>query len=135
MPLFAPPRKRGQLKGIARELLEAVFENARSCHPNEFAALLRIRNGIVSQYIVLPGTLSSPASAVFMLHMKPADFSIIGTIHSHPSPWAVPSEADLALFQKFGLLHIIVAYPYNMRSWKAYNAFGEEIKLEVIERK
>ncbi|MCX8174107.1 MAG: Mov34/MPN/PAD-1 family protein [Thermoplasmata archaeon] len=136
MPLFAPPRKtRGMFRGVARELLEAIFENARNAHPNEFAALLRLgRTGLINQYVVLPGTISSNEAAVFMLHMKPADFSIIGTIHSHPSPYAVPSDADLDLFQRFGWVHIIVAYPYNMRTWKAYNGRGEEIRIEVVEK-
>ncbi|MEM4161172.1 MAG: Mov34/MPN/PAD-1 family protein [Thermoplasmata archaeon] len=137
MPIFAPPRKRQrEFRGIAMELLEAIFENARNAHPNEFAALLRLgRTGVINQYVVLPGTISSNESAVFMLHMKPADFSIVGTVHSHPSPYPIPSGADLSLFERFGWLHIIVAYPYNMRSWKAYNGHGEEIKVEVVERK
>ncbi|MEM3513504.1 MAG: Mov34/MPN/PAD-1 family protein, partial [Thermoplasmata archaeon] len=89
MPIFAPPRKRQrEFRGIAMELLEAIFENARNAHPNEFAALLRLgRTGVINQYVVLPGTISSNESAVFMLHMKPADFSIVGTVHSHPSPY------------------------------------------------
>ncbi|MGB9636218.1 MAG: Mov34/MPN/PAD-1 family protein [Thermoplasmata archaeon] len=134
MPLFAPPRKKQNDYGkISRKLLEAVFENAKSAHPNEFAALLRTnRRGVIAQYVVLPGTISSSEAAVFMLHMRPVDFEIIGTIHTHPSPYPLPSGADLALFERYGVIHIIVAYPYTMRSWKAYNPYGKEIKLEVV---
>jgi proteasome lid subunit RPN8/RPN11 len=138
MPLFAPPRKkRGNvgITGIDKKLLQYVFENARNTHPNEFAALLRInRSGVIYQYLVLPGTISSQEAAVFMLHMRPIDFSIVGTVHTHPSPYPVPSGADLQLFERFGAVHIIVAYPYNMRTWKAYNGYGEQIELKIMEK-
>ena len=57
---------------------------------------------------------------------------LVGSIHSHPSPSHNPSGADLALFGKYGRIHIIVGYPYNMSTWKAYDLSGKEVILEVI---
>ena len=60
--------------------------------------------------------------------MLPIDFSIIGTVHSHPSPVPRPSAADLHLFEKFGSVHIIVANPFDELSWKAYDYMGNELE-------
>jgi proteasome lid subunit RPN8/RPN11 len=68
---------------------------------------------------------------LFKLHMLPIDFSIIGTVHSHPSGIPIPSKADLELFDKYGKIHIIVASPFNESSWKAYTYTGEEIEIAI----
>ena len=64
--------------------------------------------------------------------MLPIDFSIVGTVHSHPSYSFHPSDADLLLFRKQGKIHIVVAKPYNDSSWKAYDYNGKEIDMELI---
>ena len=66
------------------------------------------------------------------MHMLPIDFSVVGTVHSHPSYSFNPSEADLQLFQKHGKVHIISANPFNIFTWAAYNINGEIIELDVI---
>ncbi len=120
---------------IKRELLEMIFEAAKESHPMEFAALLRKKNGVISELVLLPGTKSGTVSAIFMLHMLPIDRSVVGTVHSHPGPSANPSGADLSLFRKFGRTHIIAAMPYDINSWKAYNWKGDRIALRVEERR
>jgi len=117
---------------IEREALDFILGVSRSCHPREFAGILRAQKGVIKEVLVLPGTLSSEGSAVLRLHMLPLDPSACGTVHSHPSPVAAPSAEDLGLFAKFGLVHLIVAFPYDEKSWRAYNHRGEEIKLEVV---
>lgn len=124
-----------KIKGIDKTLLHLIFEASRSTHPKEFSAVLRQENGIISEILPLPGTLSGMRSSILKLHMLPIDSSIVGIVHSHPSPNFRPSEADIHLFAKFGFIHIICAYPYNMRSWAAYNYLGEEIQLPVLEIK
>ena len=64
--------------------------------------------------------------------MLPIDFSIVGTVHSHPSPSARPSKADLVLFNKYGKIHIITANPFNEYSWKIYDHSGKEIKVTIV---
>jgi proteasome lid subunit RPN8/RPN11 len=121
-----------KIHGIDREVLKLILHASRSNRPNEFAGVLRASEGTISEVLFLPGTFSSERSAVMQLHMMPIDPSACGTVHSHPSPSAEPSQADLALFRKFGDVHIIVAAPHDERSWRAYNHRGEKIELNVI---
>jgi proteasome lid subunit RPN8/RPN11 len=64
--------------------------------------------------------------------MLPIDFTIVGTVHSHPSYSAKPSKADLQLFRKHGKIHIISAKPFDHSSWKAYNFIGENIDIGIV---
>ena len=121
--------------GIDREALEFILGASRSSHPREFAGILRAKDGIIKEVLLLPGTLSSRESAVLRLHMMPIDPSACGSVHSHPSPSPAPSGPDLGLFAKFGRVHMIVAAPYDESSWRAYDHHGNEIHLEVMESK
>ncbi|MBC7219589.1 MAG: Mov34/MPN/PAD-1 family protein [Hadesarchaea archaeon] len=117
---------------IDREVLDFILAVSRSSYPKEFAGVLRAKGGVIKEVLVLPGTLSSEESAVLRLHMLPIDPSACGTVHSHPSPAASPSGDDLLLFTKFGRIHIITAFPYDEKSWKAYNHRGEEVILKIV---
>ena len=120
---------------IKSKCLDLILECAKSTYPNEFGGLLRVdmeRKDTIIELIMLPGTISGESHAIFKLHMLPIDFSIVGTVHSHPSYSAQPSGADLQLFRKRGKVHIIAATPYDKTSWKAYNHNGEELDLKVI---
>jgi proteasome lid subunit RPN8/RPN11 len=120
---------------IKKKCLIIILESAKSIYPKEFGGLLRVdanvKNTII-EVILLPGTISGGSQAIFKLHMLPIDFSIIGTVHSHPSGIPVPSQADLELFNKYGRIHIIVANPFNETSWKAYNYLGDEINMTIV---
>ena len=118
---------------LKRELLDFLLEAARSIHPKEFAGILRKRDDIIEDVLLLPGTSSSDRSALLQLHMLPIDPNVIGTVHSHPSPSLTPSSADLELFDKFGAVHLIIAYPYTADSWAAFNHRGEKIEIQVVE--
>ncbi len=128
------PKKR-KVWGIDRELLQTLFEIAKESHPNEFAAVLRFdkARGVITEFMPLPGTIAGEVSATLRLDMLPIDYSVVGIVHSHPTPYGFyPSEADLYLYEKFGHTHIIIAYPYNMSSWRAYDFAGNMIELEVV---
>jgi proteasome lid subunit RPN8/RPN11 len=71
-------------------------------------------------------------NALVNLWMMPIDYSVVGSVHSHPSGNWSPSDADREFFQKFGSVHLIVGMPYNLRSWQAYDYDGEPIVLEVV---
>lgn len=118
---------------IRRHVLDLILASAQSQHPNEFGGLLRAQKGVVTELLVLPGTVSGSTHAIFQLHMLPIDFSVKGTVHSHPSPNPSPSGADRELFARFGSTHIIVASPYNLRTWRAYNGSGDPIQMEVVD--
>lgn len=124
-----------KIRAIEKECLETIKEGAKSLHPNEFLALLSVgnRKGVISEIVMLPQMIYGKKHATYNIYMMPIDRSIVGTVHSHPSGVAEPSEEDLLSFRKHGRLHIIIAYPYDDFSWKAYDYNGNEIKLEVIE--
>ncbi len=120
---------------IKQKCLDLILECAKSNYPNEFGGLLRAdadEKLTIIEIVVLPGTIFGESHAIFKLHMLPIDFSIVGTVHSHPSPFARPSDADLQLFGKHGKIHIIAATPFNNSSWKAYDYKGKEIDIVVI---
>jgi len=121
-----------EIYGIEREVLEFILNVSRSRSPQEFAGVLRAKNGVITEVLWPPETISSGRSAVMKLHMLPIDPSACGTVHSHPSGSASPSQEDLMLFAKYGRVHIIVAEPFNEHSWRAYDHRGNEIKLKII---
>lgn len=122
----------GAMWRIKGSVLKLLLEASKDSHPSEFAALLRAKRKIIYEIVLIP-TVSGKTSAVYYFHLKPIDFSIVGTAHSHPSGALTPSYEDLALFSRFGEIHIILGYPYLEGCWKAYDRNGREILLEVIE--
>ena len=118
--------------GIRRKTLRMILEASKDTYPKEFAAILRAEEGVIEEILLLPGTVSGDVHAIFQLHMLPIDFSVVGTIHSHPSGNYSPSEADLGLFSHFGRIHIIAGRPYTEASWAAYDHYGNRIELKVV---
>lgn len=123
------------IRGIERSVLNLIQESAREVYPHEFGGFLSVGDdrSIVSEVVLLPGTISGSTHAIFRLDMSPPDSSIVGTVHSHPSASPRPSEADIHLFQKYGRIHIIMAAPYDDDSWRAYDHHGQRVSLEVVE--
>ncbi|MFQ5910659.1 MAG: Mov34/MPN/PAD-1 family protein [Thermoplasmata archaeon] len=127
------PFGRKRAKTIKRETLQMILEASRETYPNEFGAILRAEEGVITELMLLPGTLSGSKSAIFQLHMLPIDLSVVGTAHSHPSGGIAPSGTDIVFFQKFGYIHIITGIPFDEDSWRAFDMYGEPIDLAVID--
>jgi proteasome lid subunit RPN8/RPN11 len=120
---------------ITKQCLSMICESAKSTYPNEFAGFLRVddeKKHIITEVVLIPGTISGSHHALYKMHMIPVDFNIIGTVHSHPSGSFHPSEADLQLFQHFGKVHIIAAEPYSFESWKGYDGKGDLRSIRII---
>ncbi|OFV67410.1 metal-dependent protease of the PAD1/JAB1 superfamily [Methanosarcinales archaeon] len=125
--------KKTEIKGIARDTLEFILNASKSSHPEEFAGLLEEVDGVITNVILLPGTISSSMGARIQFDMMPLHLSSVGSVHSHPTPNNHPSKADLHFFARKGDYHIIVGYPYSNESWACYNAKGEERNLKVLD--
>lgn len=125
-------RRRG-IWGIKARTLRMILEASRETYPNEFSATLRAEEGIINEVLLLPGTLQGETSAILRLHMLPIDYTVVGSVHSHPSGVIEPSDADLQLFEKFGKVHLIVGSPFDMRSWRAFDFRGDLIRIEVVD--
>lgn len=127
-----PPAPRPAPK-IQRRVIDLICEVAKAQHPHEFGGLLREEKGVISELLVLPGTTEGRTHATFQLHMLPIDFSVRGTVHSHPGSVPLPSEADRELFRRFGRIHIIVAEPYTPKTWRGYDGHGEPLRIDVVD--
>jgi len=121
-----------RIHAIRKKTLEMILAASRDTYPKEFAAILREEGGVITELLLLPGTISGDVHAVFQLHMLPIDFSVVGTVHSHPSGSYQPSDADRNLFSHFGRVHIIAGMPYSLSSWAAYDHQGGPRKLDVV---
>ena len=121
--------------GITRDMLEGILEIAKEKYPHEFLATLTQRRGIIYEINIIPGTIEGDRFSVLQPFMQPPDlkFKVVGTVHSHPSPSAQPSRADIIFFGKNGNTHIIVAYPFTKYSWRAYDGTGKQIQLQVVD--
>jgi proteasome lid subunit RPN8/RPN11 len=142
VPIFRPHRKRapgGARLGdaptaIARRALTSALASARSAYPNEFGGVLRADPpGVIGELLLLPGTTAGRRHANFQLYMLPADLTVVGTVHSHPSGALHPSDADLRLFRSWGRRHLILGAPFGPGSWRAYDGNGNETHLDVLE--
>jgi proteasome lid subunit RPN8/RPN11 len=100
---------------IKRSIIESLLDYAKACYPKEGILLLRgkAEKGIVNiaEIVVPPLSVRGSGFSNFPLHMLPIDFSIVGTMHSHPSGALKPSATDLNHF--YGRIMIIVGYPYE----------------------
>lgn len=107
MPLFHRPT------AIRRKTLRMILGASKDAYPNEFGAILRAEAGVITELLLIPGTIGGNRHAIFRLYNMPPDFSVVGTVHSHPSGAFHPSDEDLHMFSKFGGLHIITGSPYE----------------------
>jgi len=118
---------------IPREIIAMVLESARTLHPKETIFLLKgkaAKNSmIISELLIPPAATYGRGFSGFPMHMLPMDFSIVGTIHSHPSGSLTPSPGDLN--NSMGRVIIIVAFPYQGENVAAYNRDGKRLTLHV----
>jgi proteasome lid subunit RPN8/RPN11 len=119
--------------GIKRAVLRLMLEASRESFPNEFAGQLRAQDGVIFELTMLPGTMQGRTSALVNLWMLPIDYTVVGSVHSHPSGNFSPSEEDRNFFRKFGSVHIITGRPYTVRTWQAYDDSGEPMRLDIVE--
>lgn len=138
MPLFGSR----ELLGIARGTMEFILDACEDTHPNEYMGFLRAddastlgldrRGRVITDILVIPGTVSNPVSATVKTNMKPNDVRSVGSVHSHPNGVLHPSSEDLATFGQ-GQVHIIVGAPYGWGDWKAFDNSGKPTALDVLD--
>jgi proteasome lid subunit RPN8/RPN11 len=121
------------IRAIRRHVLDLIMEASKASYPNEFGGMLRVEDGIIDELILAPGTEGGATAAIFQLHMMPVDMSIVGTIHSHPSPIPYPSAADTNLFERYGRIHIITGHPFGPTDWRAFDHRSHLVPLKVVD--
>ena len=119
---------------VPAAVLDGVLELARGAHPREMIMLLRGRSDggtiTVDETLFPPMGVGGRGFASFPVHMLPIDFTIVGTVHSHPSGSLSPSVGDLHNF--YGRIMMIVGPPYGRASVAAYDKRGESMEVEVL---
>jgi len=121
---------------IRTETLKLIFEICKNMHPKEFGGFLRADKSkkLITELILSPKFETSEVSALHWLYMLPAGLDIVGTVHSHPNRFNIPSSTDLEFFTSFYGIHIIVCYPYTINSWQGYDTSGKPIIIEPTEQ-
>ncbi len=121
---------------MSQELLDNIFEGAKMLYPKETILLLRGKKSKdqirILELVVPPLATYGHGFAEYPLHMLPMDFSLVGTVHSHPSGNKTPSDVDFNHF--FGRILMIVGYPYSGHNdVAAYNSHGEKISIQITQ--
>lgn len=118
---------------IPGEILDSIQSFARANHPNEVILLLRgdskKQTYTVTEFLHPPFARGNPQSASFPSYMLPIDFTIIGTVHSHPSGRLTPSTRDFHSF--YGKIMAIIGPPYTRGAVAAFTKSGE-VQVEVV---
>jgi proteasome lid subunit RPN8/RPN11 len=119
---------------MSLELLDSIFEGARQLYPKETILMLRGKKSKdtirITDLIIPPLAMYGHGSASYPFHLLPVDFTLIGTVHSHPSGNKTPSDVDLNNF--FGRVMMIVGYPYKTeQDVVVYNCNGEKVPIQV----
>ncbi|MXY60651.1 MAG: peptidase [Cenarchaeum sp. SB0665_bin_23] len=128
--------KRRELKRhvtIKRQAMDGIISYCKINHPNEAILILKGKskkgNILVEELVVPPFSHSGPTFAGFPHSFLPFDLSYVGTIHSHPGGSAEPSVTDLNNF--FGLVSVIIKWPYNDEDIFAWDSKGGSIELTI----
>jgi proteasome lid subunit RPN8/RPN11 len=121
---------------VPQDLLDAIFEGAKRLYPKETFMLLRGKKSKdtirVSDLVVPPLAVYGYGFANLPFHMLPMDFSVVGTVHSHPSGNINPSSVDLNHF--FGRVLMIVGFPFaSAQNVAVYDSKGERLPFQVTE--
>ena len=131
-----------EILGIARDTMEFALEASEETHPNEYMGFLRAEDArklglekkgqVITDVLVIPGTVSDPMSATVRSDMVPNDIKAVGSVHSHPNGVLRPSDADLGTFHK-GDVHIIIGAPYEWGDWRVFDSSGDPRSLDVLD--
>jgi proteasome lid subunit RPN8/RPN11 len=119
---------------IPSNILETVYAGAKELYPRESFLLLRGKKSrgtiSVTDLVLAPFAAHGHGEVHFNPYMFAGDFSLVGTVHSHPSGNISPSHVDLNYF--FGRILMIVGYPYEGKDCiVAYDSNGDKIPVEI----
>jgi proteasome lid subunit RPN8/RPN11 len=118
---------------LQKDVLDSILSYCHMKHPNEGILILKgkSKNGQIKidGLVIPPFNETGPTFAGFPHSFLPLDMSYIGIVHSHPSGSAEPSVTDLHNF--FGLVSLIVKFPYCDDSIFAWDSNGNSIHLSI----
>ena len=119
---------------MTQDLLTTIFEGAKQLYPKENIMFLRGKKTKdtlkITELVIPPLAVHGQGFTNAPVHMLPMDFSIVGTVHSHPSGNLSLSNVDFNHF--FGRIMMIVGFPFsNENNIAIYDSKGEKLQLLV----
>lgn len=129
------PPKANRTIVLTRETADGIITFAKSWHPNEGILILRGQHNHkkgqvrIDGLVVPPFASHGPYYSGFPSYDLPFDLSYVGTAHSHPGGSNRPSLADLNNF--FGLVSIIISFPYDENCIGAFDRNGKSLPMTI----
>jgi proteasome lid subunit RPN8/RPN11 len=118
---------------LAKVTADGIITYAKSCHPNEGILILQGKHKqnttFINGLVIPPFSTHGPFYSGFSGYELPFDLSYIGTVHSHPSGSTRPSLEDLHNY--FGLISLIIGFPYEYATISAFDRNGRKLQLEI----
>jgi len=119
---------------IPQDILDTIYAGAKQLYPRESFLLLRGKKskGVVkiTDLVLAPFAVHGRGFAHFNPYMFSGDFSLVGTVHSHPSGNISPSHVDMNYF--FGRVLMIVGYPFEGQGCvAAYDSNAGRLPVEI----
>ncbi len=116
---------------ITNNVINGLISYSKMHHPYEGILILEGKRKPdeihINNLVIPPFSVHGPFYSGFPLNELPFDLKYVGTAHSHPSGSSRPSLEDLNHF--YGLVSIIIAYPYEEHDIHAYDGNGREVLL------
>jgi proteasome lid subunit RPN8/RPN11 len=121
---------------VPQDIMDAIYAGAKQLYPRESFLLLRGKSKkctiTITDLVLAPFAAHGRGEVHFNPYMFSGDFSLVGTVHSHPSGNISPSHVDMNYF--FGRILMIVGYPFEGRACvAAYNCKAERLTVEITE--
>ncbi len=120
---------------MTKQTADGIVTYSKSCHPNEGILILKGKSKrqqvVIEGLVIPPFSTHGPYYSGFPTYDLPFDLSYIGTAHSHPGGSNNPSLEDLNNY--YGVVSIIISYPYEYETIGAFDRNGKPLHLEIID--
>lgn len=120
---------------MSKQVADGIITYSKSCHPNEGILILKGKSNrqqiIIEGLVVPPFSTHGPYYSGFPTYDLPFDLSYVGTAHSHPGGSNKPSLEDLNNY--YGVVSIIISYPYDYSTTGAFDRNGRVMDLEIVD--
>ncbi len=116
---------------IPRHVVESILDYSKSAHPKEFFAYLKgdmTKSQVTIRRVYYHPVLSTKKSVQLLPSLETSQHGLIGTAHSHPNGYLIPSRADLQVFSNFPA-NIIC----DREKIRVFNKEGKEVHYKISE--